>query len=358
MFRSMWFAGLAVPVVLVSTLAGADDDDIDKQSLKEGLVAHWPMNGNAKDKADDKMHGAMCGPTATEGHSGPGSLALEFDGVNDYIDLSDAMATVNALGSGSISMWFRVDQAPDQQPNRALGIPAPDQLTFPGLYMGKVDPLNGNNSLMVHPIHPNARPTVWFTIVRNMKASNVPPYFCFDTCYFPPDQRLNNATSCSGPGEDLIVADEWYHYVVTVDASGNHGYLNGEDLQNRRFNPNRERPPYNNTTLWPAGPGAPAEATDVEFFDDVLDPTDFTIGKGTWGYAQFERFFAGAIDEVRIYDRVLSADEVAVLFEEPWTEDEEEVEELEETDSSCVVHGNANAYGHDNQDDELDAWWL
>jgi hypothetical protein len=104
-----------------------------------------------------------------------------------------------------------------------------------------------------------------------------------------------------------VHAGQWYHYVVTVDATGNHGYLNGVELQQRRFNPNRERPPYNNVALYPPGPGAPAEATDTQFFADVLDPTTFELGAGVWAYATFERFFDGAIDEVRIYDRALTA---------------------------------------------------
>jgi hypothetical protein len=301
---------VAAAVAVGGGIVRADDNGLMDQQLKNGLVLHLPLDGNGQDKSKNKLDGEVCGAVPTDGHSGPGSLGLEFDGVDDYVDLSAALTKVNALSKGSISLWFRVDQAPDQFPNRALGIPQTEQITFPVLYMGKIDTVTGNNSLMVHPIHPNARPTAWFTIVRNELNALVPPWFCFDTCYFPLP-RTNNAVSCAGPGWHLLTAGEWYHYVVTVDPTGNHGYLNGEELVERRFNPNRERPQYINA---PVGAGPPAEASDVEFFDDVLGPTSFKLGAGVWGYATFERFMDGAIDEVRIYDRALTADEVEALY--------------------------------------------
>src|SRR5262245_18514582 len=203
--RSWWIVPIALAAT--STVVRADDDEdingISDAQLKDGLVLHLPLDGNAKDKSKNKLHGVIHGATTTDGHSGPGSLALEFDGVDDFVDLAAAMSTVNALGQGSISLWFKLDNAPDQFANRALGIPQTLQITYPVLYMGKIDPVNGNNSLMVHPIHPNQRPTAWFTIVRNSTGPTVPPYFCFDSCYFPPPKLINTG-SCDGPGWDLL----------------------------------------------------------------------------------------------------------------------------------------------------------
>ena len=365
--RSWWIVPLALAAT--STVVRAEDDEegvngISDADLKEGLVLHLPLDGYAKDKSKNKLNGVIHGATMTDGHSGPGSLALDFDGVDDYVDLAAALSTVNALSQGSIALWFRVDQAPDQFPNRALGIPQTQQITYPVLYLGKIDPVTGNNSLMVHPIHPNARPTVWYTIVRNSINQTVPPYFCFDSCYFPPP-RTNTATLCDGPGWDLLTAGEWYHYAVTVDVTGNKGYLNGEILPERRFNPNRERAPW---TLVPPGAGPPSEATDVEFFDDVLGATMFHLGAGAWAYSTVEKFVDGAIDEVRIYDRVLSAEEVEALYLSDDYHDDLDLPDPpcgEDEEDHANGHGHAygqdpehggNAYGHD--DDPSVSEWL
>jgi hypothetical protein len=304
-------------VLLVAAPARADDDE-EADPLKQGLVVHWPLDGDARDAAPGHLDGLMCGPTATEGHSGPGSVALEFDGVDDYVDLAAAMPAVGSLGQGTISVWFRVDQAPDQWGNRPNpranppfpGVPQVDQVWFPVLYLGAVDPVNGNNSLMVYPVHPNFQATAFYTIVRDMLPADpvigrpaTRPFFCFDSCD-------TTYAGCDGPGDDAIVAGQWYHFAIVVDGSGNRGYLNGVELVNRRFNPGRSQFP----TI-PAGPGFPSEDSDTEFFDDVLVAESFKLGAGVWGYAVHEKFMDGAIDDVRIYDRPLTAAEVVALYQ-------------------------------------------
>jgi hypothetical protein len=118
----------------------------------------------------------------------------------------------------------------------------------------------------------------------------------------------------------------------------------------------------------PPGAGPPAEATDVEFFDDVLGATMFHLGAGAWAYATVEKYVDGAIDEVRIYDRVLSAEEVEALYLRDDYSDDAEVEDPEcgeDEEDHANGHGHAygqdpehggNAYGHD--DDPSVSEWL
>jgi Concanavalin A-like lectin/glucanases superfamily/Ig-like domain CHU_C associated/Lectin C-type domain/Secretion system C-terminal sorting domain len=73
-------------------------------SLNTGLVAHYPMNGNANDISGNNYNGTIFGATAAADRFGNPNSALSFDGVNDYIDLPDA--TYFNGSEFTISCWF------------------------------------------------------------------------------------------------------------------------------------------------------------------------------------------------------------------------------------------------------------
>ena len=53
-----------------------------------GLVAYYPFNGNANDESGNGNDGTVYGATLTEGISSNPNSAYEFDGINDYINIS------------------------------------------------------------------------------------------------------------------------------------------------------------------------------------------------------------------------------------------------------------------------------
>ena len=55
---------------------------------KDGLVGWWPFNGNANDESGNGNHGTMNGATLTSNRNGEINKAFVFDGVNDYIALN------------------------------------------------------------------------------------------------------------------------------------------------------------------------------------------------------------------------------------------------------------------------------
>ena len=77
-------------------------------SLNNGLVAWYPLDGNATDMSTNSNHGTIYGATSTTDRNGISARALIFDGSNDYIQAahSSAISTSNF----SYSIWAKPTQ--------------------------------------------------------------------------------------------------------------------------------------------------------------------------------------------------------------------------------------------------------
>jgi hypothetical protein len=73
--------------------------------LNDGLVAHYPFNGNALDESGNGNHGTVHGAMLTEDRFGKSDGAYSFDGKNDYIISSPNLPIGNSVRS--ISVWFK-----------------------------------------------------------------------------------------------------------------------------------------------------------------------------------------------------------------------------------------------------------
>ena len=83
-----------------------------KDTLTDGLMGYWTFDGpdmavdTAFDKSGQNNKGTLTGgPVRTEGKIGQ---ALNFDGVNDYVDLGSP-ASLNGTGSHTISLWANLN---------------------------------------------------------------------------------------------------------------------------------------------------------------------------------------------------------------------------------------------------------
>lgn len=239
---------------------------------QDGLVAYWSFDefqaGTFKDLSGEKNHGTAFGAESIEGVKGK---ALYFDGKGDYAMIGNELytnpANLNNLGSGSISLWFRVDHIPLEN-----GI-------APIFYYGGLQKCDffdaANEGLIIEvghsPVHYGSE-SLYFTIWA--KGCTLPS-FCFDS-------------------NDPIETGKWNHIVIVVGEDYNTGYLNGEEMTNRRYN-------FGNSG-------------HSQFFEDARKHEVLWLGKGHWD--RTEQFFKGAIDEIRIYDRSLAEDEVEDLYGE------------------------------------------
>lgn len=189
---------------------------------------------------------------------------IVFNGESDYIELNNY--NLKEIGQGAISIWFKVQNIPDKNGIRPI------------LYYGGKNPCENmpdasNQGVIIEvghdPMHLNSK-NLYFTIFA-------------DGCEFP--------TFCYDSNK-AIKENKWYHFVAIVGEKYNTGYLNGEEMVNRRYN-------FGNSN-------------SSQFFEDAVKHEAMWIGKGYWNGKP--NYFKGSIKNIRIYNRVLNEDEINFLY--------------------------------------------
>jgi hypothetical protein len=75
------------------------------ESLKQGLVAFYPFNGNAGDSSGNGNHGAVFGATSTTDRFGNLNKSFSFNGVSNYVTVPFSQS-FNTIQSGlTMSAW-------------------------------------------------------------------------------------------------------------------------------------------------------------------------------------------------------------------------------------------------------------
>ena len=77
-------------------------------SLREGLVAYYPFNGNARDESGNGHHGEVHGANLTDDRFGTLTNAITLNGVSDWVD---ATLDKDLAGPFSLSMWMLMPDA-------------------------------------------------------------------------------------------------------------------------------------------------------------------------------------------------------------------------------------------------------
>lgn len=225
-------------------------------------VAGWSFDeGSGSIAWDDSgaTFGLLDGPTWIEGIAG---TALAFDGLDDFVEITDGEGLPDALAGieyGSISMWFRFDTPPEAGVIHSM------------LYFGRDWESSDHASFQVEVGHSQVNSKLYWTVTETGQQQ---PTLCYDST-------------------DNLQTGVWYHYVLVVSEGGNTGYLNGEEMAGRHYNF-----------------GSP---DDRKFFGDIQIQDAFWLGRGL--FAGADQFLGGALDEIRIWDRPLSAAEVQVYFD-------------------------------------------
>jgi hypothetical protein len=73
------------------------------ESLKQGLVAYYPFNGNAKDESGNGNHGTVHNAGLSAGHDGAPNSAYSFDG-NEWIDVGSVVSRYDVI---TMSAWIK-----------------------------------------------------------------------------------------------------------------------------------------------------------------------------------------------------------------------------------------------------------
>jgi hypothetical protein len=198
----------------------------------EGLVAYYPLEGDALDASDNMLDGVIMGdPNFVEGVAG---MAMDLDGVDDYVDCGND-PIIDAISEISVSAWLNI---------RAINT----------AWQAAV--VKGENAWRLGNV-------------------NLDPRFHFGiTIWNAPD-------TASVDGAIEVGFDEWHHVTGTFDGANISVYLDGV-LDTSA------------PTTEPIG----ISATNVFIGDNSESPG---------------RYWDGLIDEVMIYQRALTEEEIMGL---------------------------------------------
>jgi hypothetical protein len=78
------------------------------QTSNSCLVGYWPFNGNANDESGIGNNVSVHGTTLTTDRLGNSNSACYFDGVDDYIEVADALG-LDFENNGTLSFWVKQD---------------------------------------------------------------------------------------------------------------------------------------------------------------------------------------------------------------------------------------------------------
>jgi hypothetical protein len=209
---------------------------IVKYDYNDGLVGYWSFHEGfgsiTLDSSGKDNDGIILGATWAKGRVGK---ALQFDGIDDYIDCGNKTA-LNISGDGTISTWIKIAD--------------PEYSSYMRIASSK---------------------STWDAATG------------YEWEYHPSLNRL----VFSGSGTDTARADNvdldthWHHVVAVIKGTTATLYCDGLD-----------------------------KTTDAAVGALVSSDYPLRIGRQSMGGS----FFKGLIDEVSVYNRALSADEVTQLF--------------------------------------------
>lgn len=200
-------------------------------TLKTGLIAYYPFNGNTNDESGNSNHGTAIKDDFANDKNGAANKAFNFDG-NNYIKVPNSASLSSIKDAISITAWvYNIDQL--------------------------------------------------VSIVCKAENENLAMHFRLFS-----DQQILFANS--GHAADfpftLNPINNWKHIAVVSDGQSAKYYLNGS-IQSTLST-------YND-----------------EYFTDTS--TDMYIGSDTHGSIENHR---GVLDEIRIYNRLLSDEEVMEIY--------------------------------------------
>ncbi|MCA8960826.1 MAG: hypothetical protein KDC38_09945 [Planctomycetes bacterium] len=253
---------LGLPFVLVAIVALLSTPSLALDEPVGAWLFEEPGGSVAQDSSTAGNDGVIFGATRGPGVMGGG---LDFSGTTDFVGIPGATgcpAALAALPFGSISVWFRLDPLP------------PTSSLRPVFYLGNGQVSPNDSALVIEAGHgyPGGS-KLYFTYYQDGATP-----LCFDSGYH-------------------LETETWYHFVGVVGPDFNTGYLNGVEMVDRHYNV-----------------GDPSTS---HFLSDVTDPSVFWIGKGYAKQLEDMKYFDGTIDEVRVYDVPLTAQDVAELYGAP-----------------------------------------
>ena len=210
----------------------------EPEFLRDGLVAYYPFNGNAEDESGNGNDGEIIGAKLIKDRFGNSDSAFEFDGIDDWIDLTKNNLPIAGSSPRTIGIWIKPRVNPRGYNALIYGVDSSRiDAAGVGFYVAFHRSQGGNTLILADPPH--------------LKV---------------------------GPKPDLF--DRWSFHVFTYDGSSGSYYIDGI-LEAK-------------------------EAMQLNTFDGKIYISK-TPHNGD--------FYCGDLDDVFVFNRALSAEEVKALYE-------------------------------------------
>jgi uncharacterized repeat protein (TIGR01451 family) len=267
-------------------------------NVVNNLISH-PISGHGPDLHNGTPQPGLIGSTGPAPVAGMVAGALQFAGVDDFVEVSDPSGTLShqAPNSFTIDAWIKVD------PGDASGIrPIVDKrVEIEGKVAGYAFFLSNGQ--------------LGFQLADGVGPSNI--------CGAPGDAT----TSCTNYVSTANVADGKWHFVAAV--------IDRTTNQIRLY----DGPAGGSLSLVLTGQARPNAANNAALL----------IGSG-YPIVISKPFFKGAIDEVEIFNRALSEDEIKSIFNSGSAGKCKPAADLGDAPDSTNNHGNAlmTAYSSPN----------
>jgi len=227
---------------------------VDAQISKDSLVAYYPFKGNANDATANKNNGKIVGATLTTNRFGQANNAYAFNGIDQYIEIADNdVFSIPTTGKLSISVWMRCDTL----------IFAKSEGGYVH-WMGKGVP--GQHE--------------WTTRIYSLNTDRPNRISCYS-------YNLTGGLGAGSYVQEKTTIGEWIHIVAVYNY------------------------PANTIMIYKNG---------VQKDKDTFSGYSINAQNGTApvriGTRDFNSFFQGAVDDLRVYDRVLTPVEIEALYNE------------------------------------------
>jgi hypothetical protein len=237
-----------------------------------GLVARYDLNGNANDSIagnNGTIHGSNI--HVTSDHLGHGSSAYSFDGSTDYIEIPDSDAlSVSTTGYLTISIWVRADGTSlDANNNLLFNHKEGSGYVY---YLGKgVGTGTSGQEEWAFRIY-SADNTESPNRVNRMS------YYLFN---------LAGGLGAGSYVQETVTRGVWMHFVAVIDSAADTitWYKNGVQ---------KDQDPFHNSqyNITPQNGTSPMRI----------------------GTKDFNSYFAGALDNLLIYNRALTLTEIQQIY--------------------------------------------
>jgi peptidoglycan hydrolase CwlO-like protein len=218
-----------------------------------GLLGWWPFNGNANDESGNKLNGIVSNAVLTTDRSNRSNSAYSFD-TNQSITIQNSQ-NLNPYPM-TISLWYNISTITSTVPLIKKYSPA----TWNGYMIGICDCNDAKNTQINNNIYGTFP---WY--LRGVRLGILGNY---DQAPFL---------------QPNIVTQKWYHYVFVADQTGGKIYIDGKLIASDQ---------------WTGQAGS--------IFNNFLLQIGGEYEGGVW--------YKGKIDDIGIWNRVLSADEVSKIF--------------------------------------------